>query len=97
MAVTYHCAECGRIAQVNLTTDGPSLCLVCAGMEDMADTRQICPGCDRPVSEQERLTGRCAKDGDPIDQDRTTVRISADDLVERGYMQDFGAGYPEWS
>jgi predicted amidophosphoribosyltransferase len=92
MAVTYHCAECGRRAQVNLTEDGPSLCAVCAGMDDM-----VCPGCANPISESERLTGRCGKDGEPIDQERATVVIDVDALVESGHMQDFGLGYPEWT
>lgn len=33
----------------------------------------VCPGCNFPVSEQERLTGRCAKDGQPLDADRHEV------------------------
>lgn len=34
---------------------------------------KVCPGCANPVSEQERLTGRCAKDGLPLDEDRHEV------------------------
>lgn len=30
-----HCKECGRQARVRLTPTGPSLCLVCAGLEDL--------------------------------------------------------------
>lgn len=26
-----------------------------------------------------------------------TANIDVHDLVERGYMQDFGLGYPEWT
>lgn len=32
--VTAHCSECGRWAQLDLTPFGPSLCLVCAGMDE---------------------------------------------------------------
>lgn len=35
----------------------------------------ICPGCANPVSEMERLTGVCAKDGQPIDQPRVEFRL----------------------
>lgn len=34
-----------------------------------------CPGCGFPVSEMERLTGRCAKDGRPLDESRVVFEI----------------------
>jgi hypothetical protein len=40
----------------------------------------ICPGCANPVSESERLTGRCGKDGFPLDALRGEVRISGEAL-----------------
>lgn len=35
----------------------------------------LCPGCARPPSPAEILTGRCGKDGQPITAPRSTVHI----------------------
>lgn len=38
-------------------------------------TFNLCPGCNNPPSNMERLTGRCAKDGLPLDQPRGGVHL----------------------
>lgn len=42
----------------------------------------LCPGCNFPVSTQERLTGRCAKDGQPLMAARSEVVIEFEEASE---------------
>lgn len=44
----------------------------------------ICPGCNNPVSQQEQLTGRCAKDGQPLDAGRIEIHLFVPPTTETG-------------
>ena len=55
----------------------------------------VCPGCNLPVSEMERLTGKCAKDNLPLDQpreERYVFPALTPETVEVGMGVTYGVG-----